>query len=61
MPYKDKAKQSKYTTAYNLVHKQQATRTRGKSSLKIYIRDYADDIDLEELQDMIRERKNNAH
>lgn len=57
MPYKDNERQVKYTTAYNLVHKQQAKRNQAKSLYKTYVRDFADDIDLEELRDMIRARR----
>lgn len=57
MPYKDKDKQTKYTTEYNLLHKEMAARNRNKSGLKAFVRDYADDTDLEWLTDLIRMKR----
>lgn len=57
MPYADKEKQTNYTMDYNNNHKEAAAFNRDKSHFKRFVRDYADDTDLEWLNDLIRMKR----
>lgn len=57
MPYKDKEKQLEATNAYHKAHPEEYKKSQNKSYFKRFVRDYADDTDLEWLTDLIRMKR----
>ena len=58
MPYSDREKQTKYMDDYHKKNPEQFKNSQNKSGFKRFVRDYADDTDLEWLTDLIRMKRN---